>query len=104
MIKNIILTTDTTKIPTQQTIQGINGKKTTLDHIYVTNPDKIKSTTDNTTTSDHSMLEVVRYIKQIPQQTIYRMYRNFKETYIEKLKKNNTKSSQAPKNTCRNRS
>ena len=83
MIKNRILTTNTTKIPTQQTKQGINGKKTTLDHIYVTNPDKMKATTDNMTTIDHSILEVLRYTKQKPQQTIYRTYINFKVTDIK---------------------
>ena len=59
---------------------------TTLDHIYTTHPQKIKTEIDNNTTSDHSALLIQRYVKSIPQVTQYRTFRDFRETNKMKVK------------------
>ena len=70
-LKTEILTGQTTMIPTGHTRIGYTGTST-LDHVYTTHPQKMQVTVDNKTTSDHAIITVRRYCKQIPQTPKYR--------------------------------
>ena len=85
MLQIKILSRDTIKIPTPPTREGY-GAMTTLDHIYATHPQKIRTDIDHNTTSDHSALLIQRYVKSIPQVTQYRTFRDFRDTNKMKAK------------------